>query len=324
MKSSVLHIDFDTIAIANRVIEREVEGLQSLLKVLDDNFNQAIDLIINTNGKIIVSGIGKSGHVARKIAATLSSTGTSAFFVHPSEAAHGDLGMIKENDAVILLSNSGETEELNPIIDYCKRFEIKTIGIARNANSTLLNSCSIPIALPNIPEASNIDAPTTSTTMMMALGDIIATIIHEKKDFSKVDFKVFHPGGKIGAKLLKVKDIMHTNDDMPLILDSLLASDAIITMTSKRMGCVGVINESGEFIGIFTDGDLRRHINSNFSTITIREIMTSNPTTFNEEQFASEVLAIMNKKSITNGFVLKDRKPIGIIHLHDILKAKVA
>jgi len=330
MKSNVYPVDFihlidsDIQSIANRVITREIEGLSSLSKVIDQNFSKVIELILNTEGKIVVTGLGKSGHVARKIAATLASTGTSAFFVHPSEAAHGDLGMIKENDAVILISNSGETEELNPIIDYCKRFEIKTVGIARDPDSTLIKSCDIPIILPNIPEASEINAPTTSTTQMMALGDVIATILHEKRAFNKIDFKTLHPGGKIGARLLKAKDIMHTGEAMPIIKHNTLASDAIIAMTTKRMGWVGIIDDNGLFLGIFTDGDLRRHIHNKLNQIEIGKIMTKNPITFTEDQFASEIIAIMNRKAITNGFIIKNGVPVGIPHLHDILKSKVA
>jgi arabinose-5-phosphate isomerase len=324
MKNAVEMVNLNVTKIAHSVIEQEIKGLESLKNTFCDKFNDLIDLLIGIKGRVIVSGMGKSGHVARKIASTLASTGTPSMYLHPSEASHGDLGNITEDDVVILLSNSGESAELVDIIDYCKRFDISLVSITRNIDSSLSQNSNIAIVLPNIPEASQVSAPTTSTTMMIAYGDAIAVVLHELRGFGKSEFRVYHPGGKIGSVLLKVADLMHVDAAMPVVRSTASLKDGILEMSNKRLGCVGVVDEQGEFLGIFTDGDLRRHIDSNFSDTKICDVMTIKPITFQKQQFASEALAIMNKKLITVGFVLDGDKPIGVLHMHDILKAKVA
>lgn len=327
MPKSALNIKSITkpsnIELAKSVLDIEIQGLAEMRDSLGLEFEQAIDAIYNAKGRVVICGVGKSGHVAKKIAATLSSTGTPAIFVHASEASHGDLGMITENDVVLILSNSGESPELTNILDYCKRFAITVIGVARKESSLLMKASDIKFLLPNTQEASDIDAPTTSTTMMMALGDALAVALHNMRGFSKEDFKVFHPGGNIGAKLLKVSDLMHSDETMPLVKENENCFAAIVEMTRKRLGCVGITNQASQLIGIFTDGDLRRHVDADFKNHTITEIMTHKPTTITKDIFASEALRIMNKMSIMALFVTENEKPIGIIHMHDILRAKV-
>ncbi len=310
---------------AINTIKIEIDGLNSLLNFFDENYVKAIDLILNSNGRVILSGMGKSGHVANKIAATLSSTGTPAFFIHPAEASHGDLGMITIDDVVILLSNSGETKELQDITYYCKRFSIPLICIVRRAESELTRAGDVALILPEIPEANYLKAPTTSTTMMIALGDAIAASLITAKGFSETDFGVLHPGGKLGSNFLKVKDLMRLGDAIPLINDNQSMSEVLIEMTSKHLGCTAITDNSHNLIGIVTDGDLRRHINNNFFEQKISEVMTKNPITINSEMLAVEAIALMNKKSITNLFVTEidagGSKIIGILHIHDCLKA---
>lgn len=320
---AIANINNHDAEVALRVIEQEIQGLAALKSVINYQFIKVINLLAGTQGRIVVSGVGKSGHIAKKIVATFSSTGSPALFIHPSEASHGDLGMIAENDTVILLSNSGQTSELNCLIDYCKRFGIIIISIVGDANSTLAKASDYCLVLPKVEEASSIGAPTTSSTMMLALGDAIAVVLHEKKQFTKADFKVLHPGGSIGARLIKVYDIMHKGDEIPLILHDKPALNALIEMSAKRLGCVGIVSDNGDFMGILTDGDIRRHINFDFKHNVISEIMTRNPITISSNICASEALHIMSSKKITNIFVLEGTKPIGIIHMHDILRAKV-
>jgi len=315
----------DSIAIARRVIEQEMQGLSTLSNRIDNQFNIAIDLIFSLSGRVMLCGIGKSGHIARKIAATLASTGTPAAFVHASEASHGDMGMITDKDVVLLLSNSGESGELNNIVEYCKRFAIPIIGITSNPNSTLAKASYVNLVLPKISEASDIDAPTTSTTMMLALGDAMAVVLHEGRGFTKADFKVFHPGGKLGAKLLRVADIMHVGEALPIVHEEVQMIDAVLEITKKRLGYVGIINTEFNLVGVFTDGDLRRHLSCDLKTTAISEVMTKSPLiTVNQNNLASEALGIMNRKAITALFVTEANKPIGIIHMHDILRARVA
>ncbi|KIE04504.1 putative phosphosugar isomerase [Candidatus Jidaibacter acanthamoeba] len=310
--------------IARQVIKGEIQGLQDLLSEINQNFTNIIDEIYAITGRVIVSGMGKSGHIARKIAATLASTGTPAIYIHPAEAGHGDLGMITVNDIVILLSNSGETPELAPIIDYCKRFSIKIIGISRKKCSTLSNAAFIPVVLPATPEACDIMAPTTSAVMMMAYGDAIAVALYKRRGFTDSDYRVFHPGGNIGAKLLRLKDLMHKDKEIPLINYNETAFEAILTMTSRRLGCVGVLNEVGLLMGIITDGDLRRNMDLNFKQTKVTMVMTADPITLHEDKLASEALGIMNLKSITVIFIVNDEnKPVGVIHIHDLLRAGV-
>jgi arabinose-5-phosphate isomerase len=310
---------------AINTINVEIDGLNSLLDFFDDNYVKAIDLILNSNGRVILSGMGKSGHVANKIAATLSSTGTPAFFIHPAEASHGDLGMITIDDVVILLSNSGETKELQDITYYCKRFSISLICIVRRAESELARLGDVALILPEIPEANHLKAPTTSTTMMIALGDAIAASLITAKGFSETDFGVLHPGGKLGSAFLKVKDLMRIGDAIPSVNDNKSMSEVLIEMTSKCLGCSAIIDDNHNLIGIVTDGDLRRHITNNFFEQKISEVMTKNPLTINSEMLAVEAIALMNKKSITNLFVVESdaggSKIIGVLHIHDCLKA---
>ena len=307
------------------MLDREIEGLTALLGSLDQKFIDSVELLSNLKGRVIVSGMGKSGHIARKIAATLASTGTTAFFVHPGEASHGDLGMITEDDALILLSNSGETAELHALIAYAKRFGIPIISIVRKDTSTLVNASQISFVLPAIPEASPINAPTTSTTMMLAWGDAISVALFEKKGFNSEDFSVYHPGGKLGSAFIRIKELMKKNDEMPIVTSDILMSETIIIMTSKSLGCAAVVDDNGTPIGIVTDGDLRRHMGEKLLSIKTADIMHKDPLTVPKEMLAAEALSIMNDKEITSLFAVDDNnKLIGIIHIHDILRAGIS
>ena len=268
--------------------------------------------------------MGKSGHIANKIAATFASTGTPAFFIHPAEASHGDLGMITAEDVVILLSNSGEARELNDLIYYCKRFAIPVIGIVRRAGSTLALASDISLVLPDITEANNFKAPTTSTTMMLAFGDALAVSLIDARGFNSENYGVFHPGGKLGLAFVKAKELMRQNEQLPLVKAEQRMSEVLVEMTSKHLGCAGVINSDHHLIGIITDGDLRRHLDQNFLEHDAAEIMTKNPVTITENVLAVEAVSLMNKKSITSLFVVDDAKKIkGILHLHDCLRAGI-
>lgn len=305
---------------AKKTINIEIEGLNSLINFLDDKYVAALELIISCQGRVILSGMGKSGHIAKKISATLASTGTPSFFIHPAEASHGDLGMITKNDIVILLSNSGETKELKDIIYYCKRHEIPIIGISRKSKSELENMSTIALTIPDIKETNTVNAPTTSTTMMLVLGDCIATSLLEAKGFNQENFHTFHPGGKLGSAFIRVKDIMRQNNLIPQIKDNSSMNDAILEMTSKHLGCTAIINQQNELIGIITDGDLRRHANNNFLQENVVKFMTKNPITIMPDSLVIEALTLMNKKSITSIFVTQNNKIIGVLHLHDCLK----
>jgi arabinose-5-phosphate isomerase len=313
---------------AIQTIQTEIEGLNSLFSCFDDNYIKAIDLILNCKGRVIVSGMGKSGHVGNKIAATLASTGTPAFFIHPAEASHGDLGMISKDDVVILLSNSGETKELRDIIFYCRRFEIPIIAMVRRAESELVRSSTIPFILSKIPEANKVNAPTTSTTMMLALGDAIAVSLIDAKNFNDEKFGVFHPGGKLGAAFTRVKDIMRKGSEIPLVNQNKKMSEALLEITSKHLGCTAVLDDKNNLVGVVTDGDLRRHIASNFLEKIAAEVMSKSPATISGNMLAVDAIALMNKKSITSLFVSDEEsgqnKVIGILHIHDCLRAGVA
>ena len=308
---------------AIKTIETEIEGLKSLIDFFDENYIKTVDLILNCKGRVIISGMGKSGHIANKISATLASTGTPAFFIHPAEASHGDLGMITSQDVVILLSNSGETKELRDIIYYCKRFEIPIVGIVRKQDSELSKASTIPLVIPAVKEANNVNAPTTSTTMMLALGDCLAVSLIEARGFNSDNFGTFHPGGKLGSAFLKVADIMRKDSQIPIVKFNTKMSEVIIEMTSKHLGCTAVVDNENKMIGIITDGDLRRHLNQNFFEEIAENIMTKNPITIVKESLAIEAFTLMNKKSITSIFVLENNKIIGVLHLHDCLKAGV-
>lgn len=316
-------LSFDALASARAVIAREVEGLEAVATALDEKFIALVEKIAGLKGRVIISGMGKSGHIGKKIAATLASTGTPAYFVHPSEASHGDLGMIGTDDLVLCLSNSGETHELRDIIAYTRRFGIPLVALVRRESSVLVESADIAIVLPEVPEASPIGAPTTSTTMMLAYGDALAVALVEMKGFSKSDFGVYHPGGKLGTQFIRVSDLMHAGDELPLVREDTPMQQVLLTMTAKRFGCAGVTNAKGEMTGIVTDGDLRRHMGAELVSKHAREVMTPNPVTITPGMLAAEALGIMNSKSITCLFVLDSGKPIGILHIHDCLRAGV-
>jgi arabinose-5-phosphate isomerase len=314
------------LATARRVIDIEARALSALSASLDDSFSAAVDLILKAKGRVIVSGMGKSGHVGRKIAATLASTGTPAQYVHPGEASHGDLGMVTEADVALVLSNSGETPELSDIVAHTRRFGIPLIGVASKGGSTLLRQSDVAILLPAAQEACGTGiVPTTSTTMTLALGDALALALMEHRRFTPEHFRTFHPGGKLGAKLMKVADLMHGQDALPLVPDHLPMSDALLVMSQKGFGVVGVTDPAGMLIGIVTDGDLRRHMDGLLGH-TAGEVMTKNPRTVDPHSIAEKAVALMKDKKITCLFVVDpagDGKASGILNIHDCLRAGV-
>ncbi len=287
---------------------------------------RAVETILAARGRVVVSGMGKSGHVARKVAATLASTGTPALFVHPAEASHGDLGMITGEDVVLLLSNSGETPELADLIAYARRFRIPLIGVARDPESTLLRQSDVAMVLPQAPEACSVGlAPTTSTTMTMALGDALAVALMEHRHFTPEDFKGFHPGGRLGARLAKVSDLMHGGDEMPLTTPDTPMGEVLIEMSRKGFGVIGVVDTEGALVGIVTDGDLRRNLDGLLDR-TAGAVMTRHPQTIATTALASEALGVMNARKITTLFATDPaapRVPAGILHVHDCLRAGV-
>jgi len=309
---------------AREAIIEQSEALKALANAIPNDFLKLIDYILKLDGRVILTGMGKSSYIARKIAASLASTGTPAFFIHPGEASHGDLGMITEKDMVIMLSNSGETKELFDTINYCKRHGIKIAAITMQENSTLVQNSDFILKLPSQKETSSIAAPTTSTLMSLSLGDAIVTALHDAKGFSKESFKMFHPGGKIGANLLRVSDIMISGQKLPLVSIDNEFTDVIITMTEKCLGCALVQDAQNHILGIITDGDLRRSIKNDLGNISVKDIMSPKPASVTANMLATEALNIMNAKSITVLPVLKDDKKIlGLIHIHDILKAGI-
>lgn len=322
-KEQLSMVPFDPLASARSVIAREVEGLEAVASALDEKFVALVNRIANLKGRVIISGMGKSGHIGRKIAATMASTGTPAFFVHPSEASHGDLGMITADDLVICLSNSGETHELRDVVAYTRRFSIPLVALVRRAESMLVESADIAIVLPEVPEASPIGAPTTSTTMMLAYGDALAVALLERRGFSKNDFSVYHPGGKLGSQFTRVSSLMHVGDELPLVKDTTNMEQVLLTMTAKRFGCAGVTDSKGAMLGIVTDGDLRRHMGDGLMKHAAQDVMTKHPVTITPTTLAAEALGIMNSKSITCLFVVEEGKPVGILHIHDCLRAGV-
>ena len=313
------------IATARRVLELEADGLAALARTLDGSLLNAVDRLLAVSGRVVVTGMGKSGHVGRKIAATFASTGTPALFVHPSEASHGDLGMITEADAVLALSNSGETPELSDLVAYTRRFAIPLIAITRAPESTLARAADIVLLLPAVPEACPMGlAPTTSTTMALALGDALAVTLLERKGFTSEAFRTFHPGGKLGRVLVKVADLMHGPDQLPLAAPETPMSDALLIMTERRFGCLGVVGDSGRLVGIVTDGDLRRHMRPDLLQLTVGEVMTPDPQSIRPQALAGEALQILQARAITALFVVENEEPIGILHIHDLLRAGVA
>lgn len=308
---------------ARRVIAREAEALAMLGQALDGSFSEAVQMVLAAKGRVIVSGMGKSGHIARKIAATLASTGTPAHFVHPAEASHGDLGMITKGDVALVLSNSGETPELADIVAHTRRFGIPLIGVASKADSTLMRQSEVAILLPDAPEACETGiVPTTSTTMMLALGDAMAIALMEHRAFTPDHFRLFHPGGKLGAKLLKVRDLMH--DAVPLIDAARPMSEALLVISAKGFGVVGV-TQGDALCGIITDGDLRRNMDG-LLALTAGQVMTPAPRTIAPEALAEQAVALMNDRKITCLFVVDPAlpaRPLGIVHIHDCLRAGV-
>lgn len=316
----------DVLASARQVLDIERRALQSLSDELGEDFVSAVTLLSACKGRIIVSGMGKSGHVGNKIAATLASTGTPAFAVHPGEASHGDLGMVTEQDVVILLSNSGETRELGDIIAYAKRFSIPIIGITSKVGSTLAHAATVTLVLPNVPEACPMGlAPTTSTTAMLALGDCLSVSLLEQRGFTKQDFHVFHPGGKLGAGLKRVSELMHVGAEIPTCPLATPMSDALIIMSERSFGIVGVLTDEGKLAGVVTDGDLRRHMSTDLLAQSAGTVMSPGPKTIAPEALISDALRQMNDFKINCLFVVDhSNKPVGIVRVHDCLAAGAA
>ena len=311
---------------AIKTIDSEIRAIEELKKSLDaESLTKALDFMQNSTARIIITGMGKSGHIGKKIAASLASTGTPSFFVHPAEASHGDLGMITDDDVVIAISNSGESRELIDILNYCKRFGIKLIAITKNQDSSLGKAGDVVLLLPNNGEACPLGlAPTSSTTATLVLGDILTIRMIERKGFSKEDFNDRHPGGKLGSILKRVSDLMHTGQDMPLLDENANMQAVLLEMTSKRLGCVGFVNSAGILTGILTDGDLRRCLSAQILSEKAADLMTRNPKTIAPEAMTAEALKIMHDKKITNLFVVDNLKPVGVIHIHDLLNNGVA
>jgi arabinose-5-phosphate isomerase len=312
------------LAAGRRVLQLESRALARLAEELNADFALAVDKLAGVAGRIVVSGMGKSGHIGNKIAATLASTGAPAIFVHPAEASHGDLGMITRDDALLVLSNSGETTELSDLVHFSRRYEIPLIAIVGRAGSTLAQSADVALIMADEPEAGTLGlAPTTSTTMALALGDALAVALFERKQFSESDFHVFHPGGKLGQSLVRVRDIMHGKADLPLVGPDTVMAEALIVMTAKRFGCVGVVDAAGELLGIVTDGDLRRQMADNLLERKAGELMTPEPKTIREDALAGEAVREMNARQITGLFVTEGARPVGILHIHDCLRAGI-
>jgi len=321
--------DVNMVESAGRTLRNEIEGLQALEKALTNGlsapFAKAVRLIRSIPGRVIVTGIGKSGHIGSKMAATFASTGTPAFFVHPSEASHGDLGMVTADDAIIAISWSGETRELASIIAYSRRFRVPLIAITSNAKGTLGRAADIVIALPKVAEACPHGlAPTTSTVLQLSVGDALAIALLEARGFTPQDFGIFHPGGRLGATLQYVRNVMHTGERMPLTPMDTPMSEAIVLITQKGFGSLGVIDEAGRLMGIITDGDLRRHLATDLLSKRVDEVMTRSPKTIGPDVLVASALETLETSSISALFVVEDGRPVGIIHLHDLLRAGVA
>jgi len=319
----------EAIASATRTLQLEADGLSALQAALAtdlvDGFATAIEMLRTCRGRVIVTGMGKSGHVGLKVAATLSSTGTPAYFVHPSEASHGDLGMITRDDVILAFSWSGETVEFGNIVSYSRRFAVPLISVTSNPDSALGQAAEVVLAMPQSKEACPHGlAPTTSTMMQLALGDCLAIALLESKGFTAIDFKALHPGGQLGARLKFVSDLMHAGDRLPLASVDVVMSEAIVVMTEKALGCLGVVDGNGVLRGIITDGDLRRHMGDGLLSLRAEEIMTAAPKTVAPDLLASAALEVINASAITTLFVVENGRPVGIIHVHDLLRAGVA
>ena len=316
---------FDAVSVGRRVLGVESRALADMAIGLDHRFDAAVEVLFKAKGKIVCTGMGKSGHVARKIAATLSSTGSPAVFVHPAEASHGDLGMIACEDVVLALSKSGEARELADVLAYAKRFDIPLIALTAAPGSALGRAADLVLPLPDGPEATpEVNAPTTSTTLQMALGDALAVALLERRGFTASDFRMFHPGGKLGAMLRTVADLMHGPGEAPLVSPAASMREALLVMTEKRFGCVGVLAGDGKLAGIVTDGDLRRHIDGLFDR-TAAEVMTPSPKTVPPGMLAAEALKRMTETAPASTvlFVVEAGRPVGILHIHDLVRAGV-
>jgi arabinose-5-phosphate isomerase len=314
---------------ALRTLEADAGGVAALAEAMRGSLGQAfvvaVELIRKARGRVIVTGIGKSGHVGRKMSSTLASTGTPSFFVHAGEASHGDLGMITADDVIVALSWSGETAELKNLIDHSRRFRSPLIAVTAEAESTLGHAADVVLVLPQAREACPHNlAPTTSSLMQLALGDAIAIALLESRGFTAVDFGLLHPGGRLGALLKFARDVMHTGDAMPLIRPASKMSEAIVEMSSKGFGCVGVRAQDGRLLGIITDGDLRRHMQPDLLDRAVDDVMTKSPKTVRPDQLVSEILEMLNTTKITAVFVVEADRPVGIVHLHDLLRIGVA
>ncbi len=328
---SAVRMGSDAAASALRTVETERAGLNALTAALSDGlgrpFAAAVEMVHAATGKVVVSGVGKSGHIARKVAATLASTGTPAFFVHPTEAGHGDLGMITEGDVILVLSWSGETSELRTLVEYAGRFRIPLIALTAAPDSTLARGADVALILPRADEACPHGlAPTTSTLMQLALGDALAIALLERRGFTAEKFRVFHPGGRLGASLHFVRDIMHRDGEMPLASPDAGMAEAVRTISEKGLGCVGVVDKAGLLVGIVTDGDLRRHMGNDLFTRTVAEVMTRSPKSVPPDCLVGEALAMMNMtpRPFTVLFVVENGRPVGVVHMHDFLRIGVA
>ena len=318
-----------TLSPAVRTLRIEATGLRLLEAALESDmrepFEEVCAMIAGSKGRVIVSGMGKSGHIGAKIAATLASTGTPAFFVHPAEASHGDLGMITPQDVVIALSWSGETAELRSIVFYSRRFKVPLIAITSRADSTLAHSADIALVLPRVEEACPLGlAPTTSTLIQHALGDALAIALLERRGFTADEFFNFHPGGSLGANLAHVRDVMHTGDRVPLAPLGTLMREALLLISNKGFGCLGIVDELGNLVGIVTDGDLRRHLTGDIFERAVEDVMTPDPKVIEPDALVASALEVLNSASITALLVVENDKPIGIVHMHDLLKIGAA
>ena len=322
-----IRTEMNALCIFKDVLKTEKEALETLIDFMQeesDLVHNAATLLFKTKGRVILSGMGKSGHVGRKIASTLSSTGQPAIFIHPSEASHGDLGMVTKDDTLFLLSNSGETNELHDLMYYAVRHHIPILALTGNKDSTMNTLATVGLSLPNVAEACPMGlAPTTTTTLMMAIGDALSIVLLTWRGFTNKDFKQFHPGGKLGQQLQKVSEVMHT-DALPLIHENAKMSEVIITMTKGGFGCVGVLGDDQNLIGMVTDGDLRRHMNPSLLEEPVTDVMTHSPKTIADDMLVAEALSFMEDHTITALFVVHDKKPVGVIHIHDLLRLGVA
>ncbi len=328
-KATNIEASSDLLASAFRTLETEATGLQALSRAMTEKLGEAfvaaVEKIRAAHGRVIVTGMGKSGHIGRKIAATLASTGTPAYFVHPGEASHGDLGVVTRDDLIIALSWSGETLELRDLTEYAKRFRVPLIAVTSGQDSTLAKAADVVMLLPQVSEACPLGlAPTTSTLIQLALGDALAVALFESHGFTALDFKALHPGGKLGASLTFVRQVMHVGERLPLVPAGTRMTKAIVEISTKGFGCVGITDKIGKLVGIITDGDLRRHMSEKLLSRAVEEVMTANPKTVRPDQLAGEAMEILNAAKITALFVAEQGKPVGLVHVHDLLRIGVA